>query len=249
MALKSDGTVWTWGSNSSGQLGTGSALLRNSSPAQVPNLNSVIAIASGQDHNLAVKSDGTVWAWGDNKFGALGDGSTEARNTPVQVQSLDSVIHVSIGNTHSLALKGTVWAWGSNGGGELGDGSNIYRNTPVQVKGISSVISIAAGKSFGFSHSLALKSDGTVWAWGNNVSGKLGDGTTTGSSWPVPVIHLDSVTAISSTTHISSDGFEYSTAGLPEGYTAEWSVRGHTIDDYSSNKKVIVYVSIKYDNH
>ncbi|MBO7743100.1 hypothetical protein I8J29_02755 [Paenibacillus sp. MWE-103] len=217
LALKSDGTVWAWGSNYLGQLGIGKEGGVSSSPVQVTNLSSVVAIAAGNNHNLAVKSDGTVWSWGQNQFGALGDGSTTARYTPVQVQGLSSVIDVAAGERHSLALKsdGTVWGWGSNESGELGDGSMKNRYTPVQVQGIDSVIDVAAGSSSGYSHSLALKSDGTVWAWGNNYAGKLGDGTTTSRTSPVQVIHLDSVTAIDA-------GREHSLALKSDGTVWAW---------------------------
>ncbi|NBD22977.1 RCC1 domain-containing protein [Paenibacillus glycinis] len=217
LALKSDGTVWAWGSNASGQLGDGSTMFKSSSPVQVANLSSAVAIAAGIDHNLAVLSDGTVWAWGANAFGSLGDGSRIDRNAPVQVQGLGSVTDVAAGNRHSMALTsdGTVWAWGNNGGGELGDGTATDRYTPVQVKDLGSVIDIAAGSSNGFSHSMALKSDGTVWAWGNNYAGKLGDGTTTGSSTPIQVTHLDSVTAIAA-------GGDHSMALKSDGTVWAW---------------------------
>ncbi|KRE30874.1 RCC1 domain-containing protein [Paenibacillus sp. Soil522] len=117
---------------------------------------------------------------------ALGDGTTTNRNTPVQLQGLDSVVAISADNVHSLALysNGTVWAWGNNYYGQLGDGSTTTRYTPVQVQGLDSVSVIAAGAA---PYNLALKSDGTVWAWGNNSAGQLGDGTTTDRYAPVKV--------------------------------------------------------------
>ena len=123
-------------------------------------------IAGGGEHSIALKSDGTVWAWGNNWVGQLGDGTTSHRSTPVQVSGLSGVIAIAGGGYHSIALKsdGTVWAWGWNEYGQLGDGTTSHRSTPVQVSGLSGVIAIAGG---GY-HSIALKSDGTVWAWGNN---------------------------------------------------------------------------------
>jgi len=117
---------------------------------------------SGGYHSLALKSDGTVWAWGDNYYGDLGDGTTTDRNTPVQVSGLTGVTAISGGGQYSLALKsdGTVWAWGDNYHGKLGDGTTTDRYTPVQLMGLTGVTAISGGED----HSLALKSDGTVWA-------------------------------------------------------------------------------------
>ena len=170
-----------------------------STPVQVSNLSSVVAIASGDYHNLALKSDGTVWAWGDNSYGQLGDGSSD-RSYLYSCSGAGSRFgdRDCCGTDHSLALKsdGTVWAWGSNDvrpTGRLEAGTiNRLRNTPVQVQGLSSVVAIAAG---GY-HSLAVKSDGTVWPWGDNDSGQLGDGSTTTRYTPVQVQGLGSVSAI-----------------------------------------------------
>jgi alpha-tubulin suppressor-like RCC1 family protein len=127
-----------WGDNLSGQLGNGN---NNSSniPVAVSGLTSgVSAIAAGGDHSIALKSDGTVWAWGDNQLGQLGNGNNIASNTPVQVSGLTDVTAIAAGDNHSLALKddGTVWAWGDNQFGQLGDGTNSTRNIPVQSTGL-----------------------------------------------------------------------------------------------------------------
>ena len=178
LALKSDGTVWAWGYNIYGQLGDGTTggPENKSVPVQVLNLTGVVQVATGGIHSLAVKFDGTVWAWGWNGIGALGDGTTTDRNTPVQVSGITGVVQVAGGGSHSLALKsdGTVWAWGSNQYGQLGDGSypvsGAQSNTPVKVSGLTGVVQIA---SEGLYHSLALKSDGSVWAWGWNQYNQL----------------------------------------------------------------------------
>ncbi len=189
LALKSDGTVWAWGYNGYGQLGDGTIENKNV-PVQVIGLSGIVAIASGDYHNLALKSDGTVWAWGYNGYGQLGDGTTEEK-IPVQVSGLNNVIAISGGAHHSLAVKsdGTVWAWGENTYGQLGNGtftsSNVY--TPIQVSGIGSITAIAAGAT----HSLAQQSDGTVWAWGSNYYGQLGDGTTEDKNTPTQVKNIN----------------------------------------------------------
>src|SRR5262249_137385 len=133
-----DGSVWDWGRNNSGQLGDGTNNSRNT-PVQVRNLTGIILIAAGSSlgsaHNLALKNDGTLWAWGGNLFGQLGDGTTVNRNTPVQVRNLVGVVSMAVGDGHSLACMndGTVRAWGSNAFGQLGDGTTIDRHMPVQV--------------------------------------------------------------------------------------------------------------------
>jgi len=186
LALKSDGTVWAWGRNTYGQLGDNSTTSR-STPVQVHNLNGMTKISIGGYHSLALKSDGTVWAWGRNTFGELGDNTTTNRNTPVQVQSLSGVTAIEAG-WHSLALKndGTVWAWGPNDYGQLGIGvneKNSQYNSPVQVHSENGVIAIAAGTT----DNLALKGDGTVFSWGWNYAGALGDNSTTLRNEPVQV--------------------------------------------------------------
>ncbi|HCM52960.1 TPA: hypothetical protein DIS57_03315, partial [Candidatus Wolfebacteria bacterium] len=145
--------------------------------ANVQLSSNYISIAGGGYHSVALKSDGTVWAWGRNNYGELGEGSGISKSTPVQVSGLSDVIAVSAGGDHALALKsdGTVWAWGYNANGQLGDGTTINKTTPIQIAGLSGVRTVLAGSL----HSLVLKDDGTVWAWGDNYSGQLGDGTTT----------------------------------------------------------------------
>lgn len=136
VALKSDSTVWAWGCNDHGQLGDGTTTDYRSDPAQVGGLRGVIAIAVGEQHTVALKSEGTVWTWGYNTYGQLGDGSNAERNTPVQVSGLSDITAIAAGWEHTIALKsdGTVWTWGNNSDGQLGDGTNTIRNTPVQVK-------------------------------------------------------------------------------------------------------------------
>ncbi|MEJ7616749.1 MAG: carboxypeptidase regulatory-like domain-containing protein, partial [Pyrinomonadaceae bacterium] len=197
LALKNDGTVWAWGRNASRQLGDGSDEAARSTPVQVSGLSDVQAISAGEGHSLALKNDGTVWAWGRNSSGQLGGGSTtiSGRSTPAQVSGLSDVQAISAGEDHSLALKndGTVWAWGRNASRQLGDGSDeAARSTPVQVSGLSVVQAISAGGE----HSLALKSDGTVWAWGKNNVNQLGIAGGGDRSEPVQVPELLGVTAI-----------------------------------------------------
>ena len=212
-ARRSDGTVWTWGTNVDGELGVGPGQGETSTPVQVPGLTGVSAVSSTLFHTLALRSDGTVWAWGYNAQGALGDGTTANRFTPVHVSGVGGVVAVATGYLHSIAVDGdgTVWAWGSNGVGQLGDGTKTNRLVPVAIGGLPAVLAAAAGRR----HSLALATDGTVWAWGNNEYGQLGNGTTAESLTPVQVPGLTGVTALAA-------GFFHSLALKADGSIWAW---------------------------
>lgn len=138
---------------------------------------------------------GGAWAWGDNSFGQLGDGTTIPRSAPVKVQGLKAQIATVVaGENHSLALLQTqkVAAWGNNDHGQLGDGTTTNHNTAVDVQNLVDIVAVAAGSG----HSLALKADGTVWAWGDNSFGQLGDGTQSNRKTPVQIQGLSKVTKI-----------------------------------------------------
>lgn len=187
LALKSDGTVWTWGNNANGQLGDNSQIQRIT-PVQVltaPNtpLVGIIAISAGEFHSLALKFDGTVFIWGSNGHGQLGNGSRTPSSflTAVQNTTLNNVVQIAAGAYHNAALKndGSVFVWGRNTEGEAGNGSSganglIFQLTPVQSEVGGFVTDIRAN---GF-HTLARKTDGSIFAWGSNLYGQIGDGST-----------------------------------------------------------------------
>jgi alpha-tubulin suppressor-like RCC1 family protein len=195
IALKNDGTVWAWGTGADGQLGNGTNTNKQYTPVQVSGLTGVVAVAGGWYHSIALKNDGTVWAWGNNWAGQLGDGTTTQRNIPAQVSGLTGMAAIAGGGYHTIALKnnGTAWGWGYNYDGEVGDGTG-YNNkyTPVQVSGLTGVAAIEGGER----HTIAIKNDGTVWAWGYNAYGQVGDGTTNTAYAPVQVSGLTGVVAI-----------------------------------------------------
>ncbi|WPB75748.1 hypothetical protein KYC5002_42990 [Archangium violaceum] len=180
LAVAPDGTLWAWGLNNNGQAGDGTTTPRLT-PVRVPGLTDVVATAAATGNfSLAVRENGSVWAWGANNSGQLGDGTTTRRLTPMQVSGLTNVVSVAAGRFFSLALKrdGTVWSWGANNNGQLGDGTTTQRLTPVRVPALTDVVAITASGS----QSLALRGDGTVWAWGSNEFGQLGNGSGAGSA-------------------------------------------------------------------
>jgi alpha-tubulin suppressor-like RCC1 family protein len=179
LATKTDGTLWTWGENTFGQLGLNSRTLQFTTPQQVFTDTDWQKVTGGNTHSLAMKSNGTLGAWGSRSSGKLGDGNTSngLSRFPVQVGSDDNWLNVSASQAHTLAVKtdGTLWAWGDNGNGQLGDGSESDTYNPVQIGTDTNWLDVSAG-SF---NSLGLKSDGTLWAWGSNFFGALGLGEDT----------------------------------------------------------------------
>ncbi len=209
MALLTNGSVWTWGSDVSGKLGDNQSCvdytdtshdshlpLRVHGPGNVGYLNSIIAVSAGESHNTALKSDGTVWTWGWNALGQLGDGTTNDAHTPVQVVGLTNIVAISGRGYHTLALKsdGTVWAWGLNSSGQLGNGSTSFTMLPMQVKGLTNPANISAG----YTISMARMSNGTLQVWGTDRKGEMGQGISNYISYvPVPVPGISNVISVS----------------------------------------------------
>jgi alpha-tubulin suppressor-like RCC1 family protein len=188
LALQSDGTVWVWGQNTSGQLGIGSTNAFRNTAVKIPTLSGVVAIAAGDCFSVALKFDGTVWSWGGNGSGRLGDGSGVNRWSPVQV-NISGVKEICVGLYQTLVMKndGTIWSWGANSSGQLGNGTTTASSIPVHVNNLGSGVGLGAG----LLHSLALKSDGTVWSWGENGSGQLGNNSTVDRSTAIQVSGID----------------------------------------------------------
>jgi alpha-tubulin suppressor-like RCC1 family protein len=180
--------MWTWGYNGQGQVGDGTRVSR-SSPVQVGALTNWSQIAAGNGHTAAVKTDGTLWAWGNNNNpnggGQLGLNDVLFRSSPVQVGALTNWSQIAAGRLHTAAIKtdGTLWAWAQNIRGQVGDNTVVARSSPVQVGALTNWSQIAAG---GY-HTAAIKTDGTLWTWGYNANGQVGDGTAVSRSSPVQV--------------------------------------------------------------
>jgi len=235
IALCSDGTVVTWGSNSSGQLGTGTAIVSSIRPINITGLGAlsgktVVAVAAGSNHSLALCSDGRVVAWGRGSSGQLGTGSTGSSSLPVAVSwtgvmAGKDVISIAAGADHNLALcsDGTLVAWGRNDFGQIGNNLSGNLSSPGRVETTSgalfskTVISLAAGTN----HSLVLCSDGTLAAWGSNAQGQLGSSGSNGSFVPIAVARSIGALFGKTVTKIGCGEF-HSTALTGDGSLASW---------------------------
>jgi len=187
-AIKTDGTLWSWGYNSTGQLGD-NTITNKSSPVQtVVGGNNWRQVAAGVSHTAAVKTDGTLWLWGVNNNGQLGDNTITDKSSPVQtIAGGTNWRQVAACNYYTAAIKtdGTLWSWGYNTNGQLGDNTTTNKSSPVQT--------IAGGTNWrqvscGSYHTAAIKTDGTLWTWGNDFYGQLGNNTTTAKSSPVQTV-------------------------------------------------------------
>jgi alpha-tubulin suppressor-like RCC1 family protein len=214
VGLRADGSAIAWGHADYGELGNGAYMDQRNSPVPVLGLTDVLQIAAGDRHSLALQRDGTLWGWGYNGYGNLGDGTDAPRPVPVLATEVEGCVQaVACGAHHSLALMadGTVLAWGSNEFGALGRGTaGGWSLQPQPVQGLTGVEAVAASGWL----NLALKTDGTVWAWGTNQGGCLGTGVDQGtlphSAVPVQVQGLPVIRKISAADHT---GFAISNAG------------------------------------
>jgi alpha-tubulin suppressor-like RCC1 family protein len=241
LAVKTDGTVWAWGT---GYLGDGSAIATYTMPTQVSTLAGVKSVACNGNQYFALKTDGSLWAWGDNYYGQLGQDAVVTQLSPIQIP-LSGVIDVSCGIDHTLALKsdGTVWVWGRNNFGQLGNGSSSgYVGAPQQVSGLSGITSIAAGATFNF----AVTSSGAVYAWGDNQSGELGIGSTVSQSLPVRISALSGIVAVAATRYLTDYTFAASACALKrDGTVWAWGDNsyGELGDGTTANRLSPVQVS------
>lgn len=218
VAVKTDGTLWAWGANSAGQLGDGTTDDRLS-PTQVGTDTNWTSASAGQSNfTLAVKTNGTLWAWGNNSFGQLGTGTGNV-SVPTQVGSATDWASASAGLSHSIAVKttGQLWAWGDNAFGQLGRGNTNSATSPVRIGSATDWAKVSAGDY----HSAAIKTSGQLWAWGNNGSGQVGDGSTVDRLSPVRVGTATDWQSVS-----AGSGFNAGTSGQPP--SAEIAVSGNS---------------------
>ena len=184
IGIKFDGTLWAWGYNANGQLGDGTTTQRTS-PVQIGSDTNwaSVAVGGGGSHTMAIKTTGTLWAWGYNAFTQLGDGTSTQRTSPVQIGSDVNWASVACGTYHTIAIKstGTMWGWGYNGSGQNGTTAN--RTAPFQIGSDVNWASVSCGQFY----TMAIKTTGTLWGWGNNFYSTIGDGTTTQRTSPVQI--------------------------------------------------------------
>ena len=241
LAIKSDGTLWAWGWNNNGQLGDGTNVDKNS-PIQIGSASDWAIVAAGNNHSLAIKTNGTLWGWGFNSTGQVGDGTLIDKTVPTQIGVITTWSNIACGGTHSLATRtnGTLWGWGNNFYGQVGDASSVNRNAPVQI-GVATTWANFAG---GNEHSLAVKTDGTLWAWGRNTFGQIGDGSGAAAHKNAPV-----QVGIETTWSKVSAGFFHSLATKTNGTLWSWgyNLYGQLGDATNANKIAPVQVGVATD--
>ena len=279
LAMDGSGTPWAWGYNGDGEAGNGTTTTPVTSPGKVcaagqtapcsSFFSGAVSSFAGGSHGVVAKSDGTVWAWGNNANGELGSGTTTNSTVPVQATGLSGVtitqIAAGANNTEAVSSAGNVYAWGNNGDGQLGQGTTTSSSSPKEVCApgtsspcstyLSGITTISTHDNF----DLALKSDGTVWAWGHNAVGELGDGTTTRRKVPVEVCapgqtspcssFLSGIVAISAgdstSMALKSDGSVYVWGANDKGQLASGSTdsSAHSIPVQISGLPTITAIS------
>jgi alpha-tubulin suppressor-like RCC1 family protein len=224
--VKNDGSVWAWGDNTYSQLGNISVVGSITNPVQVAGISGISTVAAGWEHSLALKTDGTVWAWGDNYYGQVGDPYNPPWliSSPYQVKLADGtpineISSIASGcaanSSYAVQSNGTVWAWGANGSGQLGNGGQSPGSSPVpsQVLNLAGVISVAAGQG----HALAVTTNGWVYAWGDDTYGQLGNGGS--GTYDTPIL----ITSLTNNVIVAVAAGQYNSYALDNsGNIWEW---------------------------
>ncbi len=216
LALKTDRTILSWGSDTNGQLGDGGSSTDQFLPVSVANATNIVAIAAGDSHSLALKFDGTILSWGNDFKGQLGDGGSNTnQSAPVPVTGAKNIVAIAASESNSLALKedGTILAWGSDAFNQLGNGAvNETKSVPVPVLNAINIVAIAAGRR----HALALQADGRLLSWGSDEDGQLGDGgTNSDKDAPTFIPNVNNIIAIAA-------GEDFSLALKADGTMLSW---------------------------
>ncbi len=219
IAIKQDGSLWAWGSNATCQLGTGTMTDKHN-PVQIGTDLDWLSVSAGGYHTAAIKANGTLWVWGYNSDGQLGDNTIYKKFAPTQLGTANDWKMVSAGSNFTMAIKtdGTLWAWGFNYDGMLGIGSSIDMLIPTQVGTEKNWKTISAGAS----HCVALKNDGSLWAWGTNIYGELGNGVSGHSKTIYSPVNIGTDTD----WKLICAGSNYSMAIKTDGTLWTWGING-----------------------
>jgi alpha-tubulin suppressor-like RCC1 family protein len=216
-AIKTDGSLWVWGNNNFGQLGDNTIVIKSSPVQEITSSTNWCQVSAGVDHSGAIKTDGSLWSWGNGVSGRIGDNTTVNKSSPVrEITSSTNWCQMDNGNNHSNAVKtdGSLWAWGRNNYGQLGDNTTTDRSSPVQE--ITSSTNWCQ-VSTGFRHTTAIKTDGSLWSWGYNRYGRLGDNTTVTKSSPVREI-----TSSTNWCQVSARAYAHTSAIKTDGSLWSW---------------------------
>jgi len=225
-AIKTDGTLWTWGHNLYGQLGDNTASLKSSPVQTVAGGTNWKQVGCGYTNTAAIKTDGTLWTWGWNQQGQLGDGtSITHRSSPIQtIAGGTNWKQVVSGISYIAAIKtdGTLWTWGQNSNGQLGDNTIVNKSSPVQTVASGTNWKQLAGGGYNIA---AIKTDGTLWIWGYNIVGQLGDNTVVDKSSPVQTVaggtNWKQVANLGATAAIKTDGTLWIWGNNAQGYLGD----------------------------
>ncbi|MCL2225120.1 MAG: dockerin type I domain-containing protein [Defluviitaleaceae bacterium] len=242
MVIRGDGSLWGWGRNQFGQLGNGTT---TDSPRDDNNrmiythiMDNVKAVYASERHTMAIRTDGSLWAWGNNANGQLGDGTRTNRHSPVHILDNVSAVSSVLGRTFAIRTDGSLWGWGNNsvGGGDghlvsgLGNGTRFAQISPIWL--MDDVISVSAGNI----HAMAIRTDGSLWGWGSNWRGALGVGDVTADNM-VPIRIMENVVAVSTSTAeqtfaVKSDGslWAWGNFWLGDGTNTSSSSPVHILD-------------------
>jgi alpha-tubulin suppressor-like RCC1 family protein len=182
--LQTDGSLWCWGNNDSGQLGDGTLTYdygQKNAPDQIGTSTQWVAIAAGFLHTCGLQVDGSLWCWGWNEYGSLGDGTTNTQPAPEQVGVGASWTAIALGDAHTCGIQtnGSLWCWGNNRYGQLGDGNPLQQQNAPERIGTSSLWASVTAHGV---NTCGLQTDDSLFCWGWNYSGQIGDGTTSGQS-------------------------------------------------------------------
>ena len=247
--VKTDGTLWLWGRGVNGNLGDNTTTNRSSPVQTVAFGTNWKQVSCGYNHAAAIKTDGTLWCWGNNANGQLGDNTLTSRNSPVQTASFgNNWKQVSAGLFYAAAIKtdGTLWLWGFNFYGNLGDNTTTNRSSPVQTVVFgTNWVQVACGQYV----TAAIKTDGTLWTWGQNGYGNLGDNTTTPRSSPVQTVAFGTnwksvaVTSITQTSNMTAAAIKKDGTLWTWGRNNNGQLGDNTTTNRSSPVQTITFAS------